>query len=105
MILDILRRAADFGCVWYAAVVMDDHVHALFHPGARMTSARFVHAWKSASARLIVKRSHRTAPIWKPEYYQRWISSSALIPICVDYIRQNPQRKWPEIEDYPWMLP
>ena len=105
VVLNVLGRASEFGCVWFAAVVMDDHVHALFTPGARMNSTQFIHAWKSASSHLIVKQFHRTAPIWQAEYYQRWISSPALIPICADYIRANPQRKWPGITEYRWVLP
>ena len=105
IVLDVLQRAAEFGCVWHAAVVMDDHVHALFAPGARLTSKEFVQAWKSASSHRMAKQSNRTAPIWQPEYYQRWISSPALIPICASYIRNNPRRKWPGIEGYAWVLP
>jgi REP element-mobilizing transposase RayT len=105
IIWDVLRRATGFGCAWRAAVVMDDHVHTLFSPGERTTSAQFVHAWKSASSHFIVKRCNRAAPIWQAEYYQRWISSPALIPICVEYIRNNPRRKWPGIENYSWLLP
>jgi REP element-mobilizing transposase RayT len=101
----ILKRASEFGCRIDAAVVMDDHVHVLFGPGKQLTSARFVSAWKSAAAHRIVKSHSRTAPIWQPEYYQRWLASSSLIPICASYIRDNPRRKWPGIGDYPWLLP
>jgi REP element-mobilizing transposase RayT len=104
-VLEIIRRGQEFGCVIKAAVVMDDHVHVLFSPGPRTTSAQFAQTWKSASSHFIVKQFHRTAPIWQPEYYQRWISSPALVPICVEYIRNNPQRKWPGIENYAWTLP
>ena len=105
IVWEVLRRATDFGCTWRAAVVMDDHVHTLFSPGARTKSAQFVHAWKSASSHFIVKQCRRRSPVWQAEYYQRWIASPALIPICVDYIRNNPQRKWPGIETYSWLLP
>ena len=84
---------------------MDDHVHVLFAPGERLSSARFVHAWKSASSHAIVKASSRTAPLWQAEYYQRWVASPRLIPICAEYILQNPGRKWPGIREYEWMLP
>ena len=70
-----------------------------------MNSAQFIHAWKSASSHVLVKQCHRTAPIWQPEYYQRWISSPALISTCASYIRDNPQRKWPGIDQYAWILP
>ena len=105
IVLDILRRAPEFGATWYAVVVMDDHVHTLFAPGWSRPSRAFVNSWKGASGRLISVHSGRPSPIWQPEYYQRWISSPVLIPICADHIRNNPQRKWPGIEKYAWILP
>jgi REP element-mobilizing transposase RayT len=101
----VLKRAPEFGCIWRAGVIMDDHVHALFEPGELRTSQRFVLSWKGASGRLIKDHSGRRSPIWQAEYYQRWISSPALIPICVEYIRNNPRRKWPGIQKYEWVLP
>lgn len=103
--LAVLRRAPEFGCTWHAAVVMDDHVHALFSAGPLRTSQRFVLSWKGASGRLISVQSGRSAPIWQAEYYQRWISSPRLINICAEYIRANPRRKWPGIAEWPWTLP
>ena len=105
IVLDILKRAPEFGAIWHAAVVMDDHVHALFAPGWNRTSRQFVNSWKGASGRLVSVHSGRTSPIWQPEYYQRWVSSPGLIPVCASYIRDNPQRKWPGIGKYAWTLP
>ena len=104
-ILEVMRKGQEFGCMFKAAVVMDDHVHALITPGPLATSARLVQAWKSASSHHLTRYFGRSAPVWQRDYYQRWISSPALIPICANYIRQNPQRKWPRIENYTWVLP
>ena len=105
IILNILKRGPEFGATWYAAVVMDDHVHTLFAPGWSRVSGKFVSSWKGASGRLICVHSRRVSPLWQAEYYQRWINSPSVIPICADYIRANPQRKWPGIENYAWVLP
>jgi REP element-mobilizing transposase RayT len=105
IVLDILRRAPEFGAIWHAGVVMDDHVHALFTPGWSRISRRFVNSWKGASSRLVSVHSGRPAPIWQPEFYQRWIRHPGHLDICVAYIRDNPRRKWPGIEKYPWILP
>ena len=99
-VLEVMRKGNEFGCVFTAAVVMDDHVHALITPGPQAASARLVQAWKSASSHHLTKFFGRRAPVWQRDYYQRWISSPALILICADYIRQNPRRKWPGIEKY-----
>lgn len=83
---------------------MDDHVHVLAGFTFEIPAARIVHSWKSITAHLLSNEG-RFAPPWQPEYCQRWISSPALIRICASYIRNNPQRKWPGIENYPWILP
>ena len=104
-VLEVIRRSHEFGARILATVVMDDHVHVLFDPGGKRTSAQFATAWKSTSAHLLTKQGARFAPIWQAEYYQRWLSSPHLIPICAQYIRDNPQRKWPGIGEYRWVMP
>lgn len=103
--LGVIRRSADFGCTIYAAVIMDDHVHVLFHPGSDRSSVDFVTSWKSNSSRLICRESIRVAPLWQRDFYQRWIRHPGHLDICIDYIRANPHRKWPGIENYAWVLP
>ena len=103
-VLQVMRKGQEFRCLFQAAVVMDDHVHALITPGAEATSARLVQAWKSASSHHLTRYFGRSAPVWQRDYYQRWITSPALIHICAQYIRNNPPRKWPGIENYAWVL-
>jgi REP element-mobilizing transposase RayT len=103
--IEILRHGSAFGCKWHAAVVMDDHVHALMTPGPGTDSSRLVHAWKSASSHRLVKEFGRRAPVWQAEYYQRWIWSADGVEVCARYIRGNPARRWPGEMRYPWVLP
>ncbi|MEO6066562.1 MAG: transposase [Gemmatimonadales bacterium] len=105
VVLEVMRRGQEFGCLFHAAAVMDDHVHALVTPGNAATSSRLLRAWKAASSHALVKQFGRTAPLWQPEYYQRWIQQPGNIEICAEYIHANPERRWPGIEDYPWILP
>ena len=105
VVLEILRRAPEFGCAWHAAIVMDDHVHALFSPGDTKPSKGFVASWKGASSRIITRDFRRRPALWQPEFYQRWIAYSGHIEICAQYIRANPERRWSGIRDYPWVLP
>ena len=83
---------------------MDDHVHVLFTPGRNIRAIRFIQAWKSASSHSILKASPRTAPLWQPEYYLRWLNAPGAIARCATYIRANPSRRWPGIEKYPWII-
>ena len=105
LVLDVLSRASEFGCIWHAAVVMDDHIHALVTPGREKTSRDLVRAWKAASSHRLVKAFGRRAPVWQAEYHQRWIHSAADVEVCARYIRGNPARRWPGVMMYPWVLP
>ena len=104
-VIEVIRRDGDVRCRIEAGVIMDDHVHVLARFTCGTPAAKLVHSWKSITAHRLSKQFHRTAPIWQAEYYQRWISSPALIAVCANYIRQNPQRKWPGIENYARVLP
>lgn len=84
---------------------MDDHVHALFRPGTRLTSTQLVQAWKSASSHFLCRGPQRVAPLWQRDFYQRWIRSPGHLEICAQYINDNPRRRWPGVVDYPWILP
>src|SRR5690242_10411071 len=60
--LEVIRRGKAFGCTFHAAVIMDDHVHVLFHPGGERSSTDFVTIWKSNSSRLICREGGRWSP-------------------------------------------
>jgi len=83
---------------------MDDHIHVLFHPGDDRTSIEFLTSWKSHSSRIICRESGRVAPLWQRDFFQRWMRSPSHLAACATYIRANPQRRWPGIEKYPWVL-
>ena len=104
-VLEVIRRDNGVRCRIDAGVVMDDHMHVLAGFTFGTPAAKIVHSWKSITAHQLAKQFHRTAPIWQPEYYQRWIRDRGQLDICASYIRNNPRRKWPGIENYPWTLP
>lgn len=104
-VLEVMRRGIEFDCRFLAAVVMDEHVHTLIIPGTKASSRRLASAWKSTSAHFLCKQFARRAPVWQRDYYQQWIKDPGHIPICIDYIKSNPQRKRPGIENYAWVLP
>jgi REP element-mobilizing transposase RayT len=96
----------------HAWVIMPNHVHALLEPLANVTLGEIVGAWKSVSARKIMRSSpgsadalvrHRTnadegvrAPrrdklrLWQPDYFDRFIRDARHYRAAVDYIHQNP---------------
>lgn len=105
VVLETLRRDHGTRCVIHASVIMDDHVHVLLGGLPGGTTAQLARSWMSTSSRRVICRSTRSAPLWQAEYYQRWIASPRLVPICAEYIPANPSRKWPGITGYPWVLP
>ncbi|HSP96241.1 MAG TPA: transposase [Candidatus Dormibacteraeota bacterium] len=99
----VLRSLLHFNGVrynLYAAVVMNDHVHALVEPTERVDLEEIIRAWKSFSARQF---SHRVGRVWQPEYYDRIIRDERELEGATQYIASNPFRRWPDIESYPWL--
>jgi putative transposase len=85
-----------------AYVVMNDHVHVLLQPHPAFALERIMHSWKSYSAALM-RGAQRTGRIWQREYYDRIVRNEAELRDKVEYIRTNPQRRWPGIDEYPWV--
>jgi REP element-mobilizing transposase RayT len=102
-VLEVIRSCEPAFAELLAAVVMDDHAHALARPLAGTAGRRLAVAWKGMSAQRLVKEQGRRAPIWQREYFDRWMDSSEQAKACVAYIQRNPVRRWPDIEEYSWM--
>ncbi|MFC1834553.1 transposase [Thermodesulfobacteriota bacterium] len=86
-----------------AYVVMDDLVHVLAFPYANHSLDKILHSWKSFSAKVIRRIGERTVPVWQDEYFDRIVRDEAELIQKAGYIVGNPVRRWPEIEDYPWV--
>jgi len=85
-------------------VIMPDHVH-LFARGARegVALARWTQTWKSLSARRITSGLGVPAPIWQPDYFDRFLRTADSYSSKWDYVRENPVRAGlvPRAEDWP----
>ena len=104
LVLDVLRRTPPADFTIRAAVVMDDHVHVLGSAAPDCTAAKVAQAWKSVSSHELVKLQGRTAPVWQRNYFDRWMRSIEHASDCARHILDNPIRRWPDIERYPWMI-
>lgn len=102
-ILAIVRSCEPQFANLHAVVVMDDHVHALATPKPGSTAYRLAKAWKGMAAQRLVKVYGRHTPVWQRNYFDRWIDNAAQFEACVRYILQNPERRWPEVEEYRWL--
>ncbi len=86
-----------------ACVVMDDHVHAVLKPFPDWPLHKLVHSWKSFTAHEINKRLNRQGPVWIDESYDRIIRDETELNEKIVYIYNNPQERWPEAKDYPFL--
>jgi REP element-mobilizing transposase RayT len=87
-----------------AAVVMDDHAHVHISLFPSATGQKAAQVWKSVSAHGLTREFGRSAPVWQRQYFDRWIMDDARIERCAAYVRLNPERRWPGIEGYRWVL-
>lgn len=87
-----------------AAVVMDDHVHALITLFPTASARQAAQAWKSVSSHAMTREYGRRGPVWQRGYFDRWMLDQGRIGACARYIWMNPQRRWPGLDRYPWML-
>jgi len=78
-----------------AWVVMPNHVHTLFQPIDGWSVATIVAAWKKFTARKISddrrdQGEDVIAPVWHPEYWDRYVRNQRHLDQTVEYIHMNP---------------
>ena len=82
---------------------MNNHVHVVVEPAAGHRLEAIVQAWKSYTAHLLCKETARKSPLWLDEYFDRVLRSEMELTEKLEYIHDNPWRRWPELEAYPWV--
>jgi REP element-mobilizing transposase RayT len=88
-----------------AYVVMNDHVHVLVRPLLQYELHEILHSWKSYSAHQMQRDSRRRGQIWQHEYFDRIVRDDKELSEKINYILQNPWKRWPEINEYRWVWP
>jgi REP element-mobilizing transposase RayT len=78
-----------------AWVVMPNHVHVLFQPIGGWTVAKIVASWKKLTARKICDRRPESgekpaAPVWRREYWDRYIRDQSHLQQAIECIHLNP---------------
>jgi REP element-mobilizing transposase RayT len=87
----------------YAGVVMPDHGHALVKPLETYRLQALVNSWKSFTSHKFCKEYGRKAPIWQEDYFDRIMRDEKEFLEKAQYILNNPLKRWPKIEAYPWV--
>lgn len=86
----------------HAFAVMNDHVHLLLRPLNDYVLAKIMHSLKSYTSHRMRKDFNRYAPVWTHEYWDRIIRNEADLRKKIEYILNNPAKRWPGMEKYPW---
>jgi REP element-mobilizing transposase RayT len=88
--------------ILFAHVVMDNHAHVLVKPIHENVLQAILHSWKSFTALQIQRQFARQGAIWQDEYFDRIERDEAEFLEKAQYILDNPRKRWPELEEYPW---
>ena len=109
---DERRKVADALCCFenkryelYAYVVMDDHVHVVLRPGENHALEQIVHSWKSFTANRLQRENARVGAVWQQESFDRIVRDENEWMEKIQYIMNNPLKRWPELPEYAWVRP
>jgi REP element-mobilizing transposase RayT len=85
-------------------VIMDDHVHVLVGPRPGYELTRICASWKSWTANQL-QRGFRagTCRIWQHEVFDHIVRGEHAFRRILRYVVENPVRRWPGIDVYPWV--
>ena len=89
----------------FAYVVMDDHVHVVLQPADNHSLQEIVHAWKSFSAHRLQRENRRAGAVWQTESFDRIVRDEAEWLEKIQYIMNNPRKRWPDMHEYLWVMP
>ncbi len=87
-----------------AYVIMPDHVHVLVDPLENHMLHNTIQSWKSFTANTLQRQFGRTGSLWLNEYFDRIVRDEEEFVEKAQYILNNPAKRWPEIEDYEWVM-
>jgi putative transposase len=75
-----------------SAVVMPNHVHALFVQNPEWPLEKLIRSWKGFTARQINRLIGRSGGLWQRDYFDRLVRDEKHFANCVRYIRRNPEK-------------
>ncbi len=82
---------------------MNDHIHVLVAPMGGHLLEDVIHSWKSYTAHVLQTNFGRKGSIWQEEYFDRIVRDSDEFLEKANYILNNPRKRWPDINEYPWV--
>jgi REP element-mobilizing transposase RayT len=84
--------------------IMPTHVHVVVEQFGGHPLARVVQSWKSVISHAINKAEARKGPVWRREYFDRFMRSEEQFLWTVEYVERNPvtARLVAHPEDWPF---
>ncbi len=92
LVMDALQFFDGTRSALLSAVVMPNHVHALFVVPPEEDLGKLLQSWKRFSSRQINELLGRAGSIWQKDYFDRVVRDASHFRNCVRYIRKNPER-------------
>jgi REP element-mobilizing transposase RayT len=86
----------------YSFVVMDDHVHVVVRPQQGHELEQILKSWKGFTSTTLRKTTRRQTPLWQGEYMDRIIRDEGELEEKVNYVLDNPFRRWQQLDEYEW---
>jgi putative transposase len=86
----------------FSFVVMDDLVHLVVQPTEGYELEQIIKSWKGFTSTSLRKLTGRSMPEWQSEYLDRIIRDARELEEKVEYVLDNPFRRWHQLEEYEW---
>jgi len=87
----------------FGYVVMNDHVHVLVWPEGNQRLQDIIHSWKSFTAHRLAADSGRIGNLWQHESFDRIVRNEQELYEKMQYMLNNPGKRWPELQSYKWV--
>jgi REP element-mobilizing transposase RayT len=92
VVAEALRHFEGERVVMISAVVMPNHVHALFVQNPEWPLEKLIRSWKGFTARNINAVLGCSGGLWQRDYFDRLVRDEKHFANCVRYIRRNPEK-------------
>ena len=92
IVMEALNHFEGVRVVMICAVIMPNHVHALFVQNQEWPLEKLIQSWKRFSASQINKILGRSGSLWQRDYFDRLVRDKKHFANCVRYIRRNPEK-------------
>ena len=86
----------------HAFVVMNDHVHMIIRPLQDHELSDITRSLRTFTSNRMHRDFQRHQPVWDRECWDRIIRCEADLRKKIQYILDNPKKRWPGMEKYPW---